>query len=74
MSLENRMPDDWCYYHNAHEPDADGPVCGECFHQFASDDDLLAEDIRVRREMGQTDNFPTSAAEVFCCPFCVHDL
>jgi hypothetical protein len=65
----------WCAYHCViEEPYEFGPICGECWHRFKSADDLLAQDIRVRRELGQTDGFPTSIDEVFCCPFCTHDF
>lgn len=65
-----------CWSHYMVEPTVEGaPCCSECGHQFGSPEDLLEQDTRVRREMGGTSStFLQHPDDVFCCPFCVHDL
>lgn len=65
----------YCGIHHTNERRIkNAPVCGECCHQFHSYRDLLDQDIQVRRDMGQTEGFPTTVEEVFSCPLCTHDL
>ena len=60
-----------CYSHNRDEADG-AQACGECYHSWPTDADLLADHNRVAVEHG----FSPAAflAEVFVCPFCAHDL
>lgn len=60
----------WCAYHNAAEPYVDdAPICGECWHQFQSDQDLVDQH---NAEPGIRQ--AATAADVFACPLCTHDF
>lgn len=68
LSAEN-LSDDYCAYHNAIEPYVEhGYKCMECWHQFASEQDLLNEHNIAYGAMEWDIN------KVFSCPFCLHDL
>lgn len=68
------IPPGWCAFHDEIEEVIDGqPWCFECWHRWPDVAALLADHNRVLTEMG-VDRQETDPAEVFCCPFCVHDL
>jgi hypothetical protein len=63
------LPDCWCAACCTFESPQSNVVCGECWHDFGTEANLvrvhnLWPDIRPA----------TTAAEVFSCPICTHDL
>lgn len=65
--------DDWCAIHGV-EPVPQGCylVCPECWHAYATEEELLAAHREVEREFGLR---PVAcAADVVVCPLCSHDL
>ena len=78
-------PGEHCWHHNAHEPEPEGGaymVCGECWHLFATADDLLAAaNAMVDQSNAYLARDPsfdpamatpheTDAAKVTVCPYC----
>jgi hypothetical protein len=63
-----------CFWHGE-EPVPDGAylVCGECWHCFVTDEELLAADRAMRIEVGLLGG-PSSADEIRFCPLCSHDF
>lgn len=63
-----------CFIHHENEPVPDDVylVCGECFHVYATAQDLINAYERVTEEMGSRQTRP--ADEIMSCPHCVHDF
>lgn len=78
------LPDDWCWSHGRSEPVDDDTyrVCGECFHAFQTEADLIREhnaelaEMRKRHsgEANAEISDATSGAEIWTCPHCIHDF
>lgn len=60
---------DFCWTHGVLEPMTPTTfcVCGECFHVFASAEELLNEARAFTPDI-------TDADKVWCCPHCAHDF
>lgn len=69
---------DVCALHG-YEPIPDGcfRVCGKCHHAYATAEDLIHEENRLRDELrlfdGIRQNPCDSVADILCCPLCSHD-
>lgn len=66
---------DWCYGCARCEPLrlGDYRVCGECFHVFRTEEELIER--ASRRWMVGADHSPTSVADsIAVCPICAHDF
>ena len=48
-------------------------VCGECFHVYVTEDDLLASHNRVLAEMGEPPRIELGDLRHFCGE-CIHDF
>lgn len=57
----------FCAVHYKPEP-AGYLRCGECWHSFATEDELLDEDAKWRGHR------LTKGEDVFSCPVCIHDF
>lgn len=64
---------DECWFHGE-EPIPPGcyKVCGECWHAFATAEDLLEAEREICARMGLTP--AESAEDVVICPLCTHDF
>ena len=64
-----------CLIHNEAEVSVPGaPHCPECWHQFLSYEDLLEQDLELRKKLRLMTNAPATGQDVDCCPLCAHDL
>jgi hypothetical protein len=73
---EGVSDDEWCWHHNRSEPTPEGGayrICGECFHCFNTEADLLAADRTMRTEVGLS-GVAVSGDDVLYCPLCSHDF
>lgn len=65
-------PDWWCYLHHAIEtpshPD-EAWVCGECWHVYASKNDVVETERRLYADTPPDRTFE----QIGSCPFCAHD-
>jgi len=74
--------DDFCWGCMQNEPFPEGVrpfrICGECNHLFVTAQDLIDEDVVIRREglaFGYYDSLePRTPEEIFSCPICMHDF
>jgi hypothetical protein len=64
---------DECFFHG-HEPIPDGcyTVCGECWHAYVTEEELLEADAVAAEQVGAPP--AAKASEVTFCPLCLHDL
>lgn len=76
-------PDDWCYGCMQREPIPPGGaylVCGECFHVYATADDLVDTFNRRGDELADLEPAQPRSAWVLdperinFCPICIHDF
>lgn len=65
--MYDHLPDAWCAYHNTFESPGGTVVCGECWHDFGTPDNLL----RVALLDGSQCRTPD---DVWFCPLCTHDF
>lgn len=83
-SWPDPLPEDWCWSHGRSEPmGADiYRMCGECFHVFPTEAELIADHNRELAEMRKRHSdeasaeMPdaTSGEEIWSCPHCIHDF
>ena len=69
---------DWCWFHYAREP-VDPEVgsfliCGECFHLYATADELIDAWAEMALRVGIEGPPPRDAAAILFCPYCAHDF
>ncbi len=59
--------------YNPPEPIPEGAylVCGECFHYWATEDDLIRDTRNMQVEIGMS-HPATVVLPVLFCPFCAH--
>lgn len=84
MCQEGDQDNDWCFSHNRREPVDENTyrVCGECFHVFQTEADLIRDhnaelaDMRSRHSDDAAREMPdaTSGETIVTCPHCVHDF
>ena len=48
-------------------------VCGECWHVYVTEQDLMNEHDKLVEELGLT-VFEVKAEQVHICPLCAHDF
>lgn len=67
-------PKDFCAIHG-YEPMPRNPyrICGECFHAFATAEELVIQDQLARQHHGIPNN-PEKPENVTICPVCTHDF
>lgn len=61
---------DWCYSHCRSEPGPYFKACGECFHAFPTEADLIADDLAADGGGGTA----RRAEDIWSCPHCLHDF
>ena len=75
MTEYNYNNDKWCAIHNCEEePVAGGIKCGECWHLFPIEQDLIDEYVKMLEETGQIKVQINSVDQVLFCPLCLHDF
>lgn len=69
------MSEDLCYIHGYEPlPDKYYRMCGECFHCFVTEQELVQKDLDVRREAFGPDAEVMQAEDIHTCPECTHDF
>lgn len=75
--------DDNCYVHGYEPvPSSYYKMCYECQHVFVTEQDLIDDDVQVRRNFNKVagpgdylfSEDPVPVEEIFCCPHCSHDF
>lgn len=70
----NKWTTQVCYFHGVEPIPADAyRVCAECGHCYNTREDLVSEDVKLRR-WGLDIPLPDPADEIYTCPLCLHDF